>query len=87
MPTTVNNNNDNHWSVDKRIPLALILTLLLQTGGFAFWMGQLTTRLAQVEKTVDAGATNGDRLTRVEVKLETINSAINRVENQLRSNR
>lgn len=31
--------------MDKRVPLALIITIFIQTGAFGFWVGQLANRL------------------------------------------
>ncbi len=61
------NTNRGDWQIDKKIPVALIFTLLIQTAGFAFWMGQLSVRIDQLEATNLRYATNSDRLTRLEV--------------------
>ena len=35
-----------HWTIDRRIPLALIATLLIQFGGFIWWFSdRKSTRL------------------------------------------
>ena len=39
-----------HWSVDKKIPLALVITLLIQTGGVVWWSSQLNSRVTVVEE-------------------------------------
>lgn len=33
------------WHLDKRIPLALLGAILLQTATFGFWVGQISNRL------------------------------------------
>ena len=50
----------NHWSIDRRIPLALIVTLLVQFGGFIWWFSSVESRLTMKEQ----------RLTRVEQRLD-----------------
>ncbi len=76
-------NDNEHWAVDKRIPLALIISLALQTAGFAFWMGQLSTRVAQNERVISGAQNTSDRLTRLEVTLENVAQGMSRVEREL----
>jgi len=71
------------WHLDKRIPVALIVTLALQTAGVFFWMGQLSVRIDQLESQVLRSATNSDRLTRLEVQLEQVTQSLDRIESRL----
>lgn len=71
------------WHLDKRIPVALIVTLGLQTAGVFFWMGQLSVRIDQLENQVLRAATNSDRLTRLEVQLEQMGMTLNRIDERL----
>lgn len=71
---------DAHWHLDKRVPVAIILTLLLQTGGIIWWAASATERISNLEKRADMAAPQADRLTRVEVKLDGVTDAIGRVE-------
>lgn len=50
-------NGENQWHLDKRVPLALIVAILAQTGGALFWasaihwqVGNNLERIAAVEK-------------------------------------
>ena len=70
------NINRSDWQIDKKIPVALIFTLLIQTAGFAFWMGQLSVRIDQVESQNLRYATNSDRVTRLEVRIENLTEAV-----------
>ena len=69
-----------HWTLDKRIPLALIFTLLIQTGWFAFYMGGQSARITQVEKILDSKLEDSDRLTKLEVRLDSLRASIERIE-------
>ena len=51
---------DPHWSIDRRIPLALIVTLLVQFSGFIWWFSSVESRLTMKEQ----------RLARVEQRLD-----------------
>mgnify|MGYP005989498795 CR=1 FL=1 len=66
------------WQLDRKIPVALIITLLVQTAGFAFWVGQLSVRIDQLELQSQRYLTNGDRLTRLEVRIENLIETVNR---------
>jgi hypothetical protein len=70
-----NEDNRESWHLDKRVPLALILTILAQTATLIVWGTQLTERVSQLERTEAVRATiapqSADRLTRVEVKVDT----------------
>jgi hypothetical protein len=67
---------DRRWHLDKRVPIALIVTIILQTGGIIWWAASANERLATLERRADATAPQSDRLTRVEVKLEVVQEGI-----------
>jgi hypothetical protein len=75
---------DTHWHLDKRVPIALILAIILQTAGLVWWASSLSERVNSLERTRDANAPQGDRLTRVEVKIESIQTGIDRIERLIR---
>jgi hypothetical protein len=47
---------------------------------FIWWAADLSARVSQVERTQNAAAPQGDRLTRVEVRMEAIQEGITRIE-------
>lgn len=76
-----------HWSVDKRVPLALIITILFQTGVAVWWASSITGRVAtleneraveQVQRTslgASIGTTSNDIAT-LKANVEAINRSI-----------
>lgn len=62
-------NDDRQWHWDKRVPIALILTIGIQTAGIAYWGGTISTRLDQVERRVEASAPQAERVIRLEEKI------------------
>lgn len=66
---------DTQWTVDKKIPLAMIFAVIVQTGGFVWWMGGISERVNVLEKAsaavTIAAPVQADRLTRVESKVES----------------
>lgn len=75
---------DRQWHLDKRVPLALILTIVLQTGAMLWWAASLSERVNNLERQQSASAPQGDRLTRVEVKLETALEGITEIKRLVR---
>lgn len=65
-----------HWTVDRRIPLALVFAIAVQTAGIVWWSAATSERLASLEKRVDMAGPQGDRLTRVEVQLDTVKEGV-----------
>lgn len=76
------------WQVDRKVPIALILTFALtiavQTGTIIWWASGLTSRVEILEKQVAAAAPQGDRLTRVEVRLDNVVDGISEIKALLR---
>lgn len=75
---------DSAWHLDKKIPIAIILALALQTAGAFWWAGKADERLSALERKVDQAAPQGDRLTRVETKLESVQDGILEIKSILR---
>lgn len=42
----------DHWTLDKKIPLAIIIALLVQGGGLAWWAATLESRLSTAERSI-----------------------------------
>ena len=71
---------DSDWHLDKRVPITLIITILMQTGAFAWWGATQAEKVLVLKERMDAIAPNSDRLTRVEVKVDSLLSSVNRIE-------
>lgn len=60
--------DDSRWFVvDKHIPIAVILALLIQTGGVVWWASRTDNRVAMLEAWVSKNDTVNERLARIEV--------------------
>lgn len=81
---------DRSWHLDKRVPIALIVAMLAQIGTFVWFASGLSHRVDTLERdavttraVIDRDASlripQADRLTRVEVKLETIQEGITEI--------
>jgi len=58
--------DETHWHLDRRVPLALIFALVMQSGSFAWWASSISERVAQNER---SGQRMGGRMQRVELLL------------------
>lgn len=53
-------NADEHWSFDKKIPLAVIMALFVQTAGMVWWVSKQESRITALEQSGVAGLTRLD---------------------------
>lgn len=83
-PADVVDQSDTRWHVDRKIPLALIFTIFIQTGGVVWWGASISARIETLEKRADSAAPQGDRLTRVEVRLDAVQDGIAEIKSILR---
>lgn len=68
-----------HWTLDRKVPLALVLAIAMQTGGIVWWAAITSSRIEALERASASTAPQGDRLTRVEVKLEGITEKLGEI--------
>lgn len=71
------------WHLDKRVPLALILALLVQTGGVVAWFATLDSRITTVEAWQEKNDATRDRLTAIETQLSGMKDSLVRIERKL----
>jgi hypothetical protein len=81
----VDDKTDHQWHLDKKVPLALIVTLLLQSGAFIWWAAKADNRLEYLERTVNASAPQIERVIRLEAKMDSVAEALNDVKVILRA--
>lgn len=62
---------DTQWHLDKKVPIALILVILAQTAAAGLVAGNFQARVNSLEDAQKLMAPQAERLTRLEVKLET----------------
>ena len=83
-PEAVIDQSDARWHWDKKIPIAMIVTMFLTVAGqgftFAWWVSKADSRIEFLEKAQASfgpqSANQGERLTRVEEKLEGVKAGI-----------
>ncbi len=65
--------------IDRKITLALILALIVESAGVFMWAGATAERLDELEARVSSQAVMVERLARVEVQLEQANAQLKRI--------
>jgi hypothetical protein len=83
-PETVIDQSDSRWHWDKKVPIALIgtfvISMAVQGLTAAWWASKADSRIEFLEKAHAAAgpqtANQGERLTRVEEKLEGVKAGI-----------
>lgn len=76
--------DDKKWHLDRKVPIAIIVTLAVQTAGFAFWTGALSQRVEHLERREVATAPHAERLIRLETRMESIADHLVEIRNILR---
>lgn len=69
---TKDHEGDGGWKVDKHIPVALIVAVLVQFGGSVYWAAQMDARLSHLEAIQRSTPNPSERIVRVEVGMESI---------------
>jgi hypothetical protein len=80
----MNDPKQERWSVDRRIPLASIAVVFVQSLAIAWYASNASTRLDQVEKQALAYAPQAERLIRLETKTEAIVASLTEIKEILR---
>ncbi|MEZ5691470.1 MAG: hypothetical protein R3D71_07390 [Rickettsiales bacterium] len=61
-----------NWRVDKRIPIALLVTLFLQIAAALIWASQLNARVGMLEQESLNSALFGEKLARIDERLQSV---------------
>ena len=51
-----------HWHLDKRVPVAIIFAILVQTAGAVWWASGMTERMGQIERRMDNAAVRSQNI-------------------------
>lgn len=72
-----------HWHLDKRVPVAIIATLVLQLVIFGGMYGQLENRVAQLERRADVLQDLPENVARLEERLIGVTRVLERIDQKL----
>lgn len=75
--------SDRAWHLDKRIPVAIIITLLAQFGGAIWFFSQLDGRVYRLEQSGASRQDERDRIIRLEAGLAGIKEYLQRIDQKI----
>jgi len=78
------NDNDARWHLDKRVPIALILTIFIQTVGIVWWAATVTSRVDRLEEKANIAQELNNRVIRMEEQLKASNILLYDIRDVLR---
>jgi len=64
------------WHLDKKVPLALIITIIAQTVIAAWAASNMWTRVGELEHKVEVAAPQAERIIRLETKVDGITGSL-----------
>lgn len=68
---------------ERKITLAVVLALMMQTGGALIWAGAAAQRIEVLEERVAMARPVAERLARVETELEVMRAQLDRIEDKV----
>lgn len=72
-----------NWTVDKRIPIALVLTIAIQTAGAVWWVSSINSRVVSLEDGFNSIASHDARIVRLETTGEHIQRSLQSISEKL----
>lgn len=88
QPAAVIDKSDEQWHFDRKIPLALMISIAIQTAGVVWFGAKIDARVEALEKSssisLPTTSEQGTRLTRVETRLEAVQDGISEIKSILR---
>jgi len=74
---------NTNWRLDRHVPVALVITILLQTGAALIWSGAAAERLSALE--LRSGRTDEvvERTARLEEQSNAMRASLARIEEKL----
>ena len=77
------NGDEKHWHLDRRVPIAVIVTLLLQSAAALVWAGSAAERLSVLETRAARIDEMVERTARLEERAKGVTAALERIEAKL----
>ena len=71
--------DDHQWHLDKKVPLALIITIIGQTVVAAWGASNLWTRVGELERQMQIAAPQFERIIRLETKVDGITGSLSEI--------
>jgi hypothetical protein len=76
--------DEGQWHLDRKVPLAIIVTLLLQTGAFIWWAAKTDARVDALEMNFTRISPQAERIVRLETKMDAVADSLNEIKALIR---
>ncbi|KZL04528.1 hypothetical protein PsAD2_04611 [Pseudovibrio axinellae] len=73
----------NGWQLDRRVPAALIITVMLQFVGFVWWAASVNERVTALERDLADSSVMVERVTRVETRVDSIYWQLEKIDGKI----
>lgn len=83
MEKKFNRREQDHWTVDKRIPLALLIALLINIGSWVWWASDLSSRMNNVERQAETQENLKERVIALEIVLSRLDTTVTKLDETL----
>ena len=83
MTASPQQNHASPWHLDRRVPLALIIALLIQGASGLIWAGRAAQRISHIEERAVLIHAVSERIARLEAQSAYMTSAITRIERKI----
>ncbi|MEQ8267638.1 MAG: hypothetical protein RH982_10610 [Parvibaculum sp.] len=81
--TAYTKDEERAWHLDRRVPIAVIVTLLLQSAAALVWAGAANERLSALETRAERIDEMAERTVRLEERARAVSAALERIEGRL----
>lgn len=78
----IGENEMTHWRIDKRIPIALLITIFFQFASALIWATQLNARVGNLEQRESGTADFGEKLARIDERLQGLKQDMEIIKNR-----
>ena len=75
--------SDDIWHLDKRMSIAIIFAIVIQTAAIVYWAGVISERVSDNEQHIKQTNNTGERIAAVETELKNGYATIERILNTL----
>lgn len=79
-----NEKQDKHWTLDRKVPLALIVAVAVQTFSMGWFAAALSSRVDILERQATGFVPQTERLIRLETKMENLREGLVEIKALLR---
>jgi len=73
---------DEHWHLDKRVPIALMFAIFVQTAGAFWWASDISSRVTRLEVDASASSKISERVAKLEVISQRLEKLVDRLESK-----